>query len=263
MRRLALLLEYDGRLYAGSQWQLNGPSIQQEVEQAIEAMTGTWTRLSLAGRTDAGVHALGQVAAFDTASPYDAVAFVGGMNVRLPVSIAVQACAEVDGSFDPRRRAVARRYRYTIVNTNARAPLWDGRAWQVRRGLDEQLMQAAATALTGEHDFAAFAAPEAARMSTRREVRQVSIRRQGRTVTVEIEANAFLMHQVRRTVAALVEVGCGRRPLSEFTRGLAEARPGYFEQAAPPYGLCLLNVRYDPPIFGQEWNHEDLQHAPC
>jgi len=251
-RRLALLLEYDGSRYAGSQLQQNGPSIQGELERAVEAMTGNFARVAFAGRTDAGVHALGQVAAFDTVAPYSSEAFRGGLNVRLPEAIAVRAVAEVATGFDPRREALARRYQYRIVNSVTRSPLLRARAWQVRARLDDELVSAAAVLLLGEQDFAAFASREASQASTRREIRDVALRRRDRVVTLEIEANAFLMHQVRRTVAALVEVGLGKRRIADFERALREAKPGFFELTAPPHGLSLMRVRYEPAIFDQE-----------
>lgn len=251
-RRLALLLEYDGAHFAGSQLQQNGPSIQGELERAIETMTGAFSRAAFAGRTDAGVHALGQVAAFDTVAPYSSDAFRGGLNVRLPEPIAVRAVAEVAAGFDPRRAAVARRYQYRIINDATRSPLLRGHAWQIRAKLDDELVQAAAMLLLGEQDFAAFASREASRASTRREIRAVALRRRGRVLTLEIEANAFLMHQVRRTVAALVDVGTGKRGIADFKRALREATPGFFELTAPPQGLCLMQVRYEPAIFDQE-----------
>lgn len=251
-RRLALLLEYDGSHYAGSQYQINGPSIQAELERAIEKMTGAFARVSFAGRTDAGVHALGQVVAFDTAVAYSGKAIRDGLNARLPAEIAVRAVAEVTAGFDPRRAALARRYRYAIVNSPVHAPLLRSRSWRVKRRLDEDLMREAAALLLGEHDFAAFAPPEASRGCTRREVRAVSIRCCGRMLHFEIEANAFLMHQVRRTVAAIVEVGLGKLPLSEFASRLQAAHPGAFELAAPPEGLCLMGVKYASPLFAEQ-----------
>jgi tRNA pseudouridine38-40 synthase len=252
VRRLALLLEYDGSAYAGSQLQQNGPSIQGELERAITATTGAFTRVAFAGRTDAGVHASGQVAAFDTPAAYSLEAFRGGLNVRLPATIAVRAVAEVAAGFDPRRRAVARRYRYAIFNGATRSPLLRERAWHVRASLDERLMQQAAELLIGEKDFAAFASVEASRASTWREIRGVQLQRCGCLVSLEIEANAFLMHQVRRTVAALVEVGTRRRGVADFEHGLSQAQPGSFALSAPPQGLCLMHVRYEPAIFDEE-----------
>lgn len=252
MRRLALLLEYDGEGFAGSQLQRNGPTIQAELERAIEAMTGAFTRVAFAGRTDAGVHALRQVVAFDTRAPYATAAFVGGLNARLPLAIAVRAAREMEAGFDPRRQAVARRYRYTIVNAAVRAPLRRRDAWQVKGALDLQAMRVAARSLLGEHDFAAFAPPLPPGMRTRREVRAVRLRCGGRTLQLEIEATAFLMHQVRRTAAALVQVGSGHLTPAAFEQRLQQARPGAFAAMAPPQGLCLIDVIYAPPIFAEE-----------
>lgn len=248
-RRLALLVEYDGAFFAGSQLQTNGPSIQGELERAVETMTGSFARVAFAGRTDAGVHALGQVACFDTPAAYSCESFVGGLNVRLPNTIALRSARDVDPAFDPRRDAVGRLYRYSILRSAARSPLTRAHAWQVAASLDVQKMREAAGLLIGERDFAAFASIEASRAGTRRNLRSVEFRCSGRMVEIEFEANAFLMHQVRRTVAALVDVGSGRIPVREFERHLREAQPGSYERAAPPQGLCLLSVIYEPPLF--------------
>jgi tRNA pseudouridine38-40 synthase len=251
-RRIALLVEYDGGAYAGSQLQANGPSIQGELEQAIVGMTGAFARVAFAGRTDAGVHALGQVGCFDTEATYTCEAFTGGLNVRLPEAIAIRATREVEPGFDPRRRAMSRRYRYTIVLSATRAPLLKGWAWHVSPILDIDKMRRAGRMLVGEHDFAAFASPEASEKSTHRDVHAVCIRRNGRRCAIDVEANAFLMHQMRRTVAALVDVGSGRLPVEGFEEHLRLARPGSYERSAPPHGLCLTAVSYDPPLFEQE-----------
>jgi len=251
-QRFALLLEYDGKLFAGSQLQSNGPSIQAELERAIEQMTGCFSRVAFAGRTDAGVHALGQVVAFDTQAEYSCGEFVGGMNVRLPESVCVRAARVVEPGFDPRRRAVWRRYRYSIVNSATRSPLMHDRAWQVPARLDLDEMRQAAALLVGEHDFAAFASPDQARFGSRRQMQRICLRREGRAVQVDLTANAFLMHQVRRTVAALVDVGSGRISVTEFDRHLQEARPGSWERTAPARGLCLEAVGYTPPLFAPE-----------
>jgi tRNA pseudouridine38-40 synthase len=251
-RRIALLVEYDGTPYAGSQLQSNGPSVQAELERSIEEMTGAFARVAFAGRTDAGVHALGQVVAYDTETVYGCEEFIGGLNVRLPASIAIRAAREIDRLFDPRRRAIARWYRYSIVSSATRAPLERERAWQMSAQLDLSRMQQAASMLVGELDLAAFASPQASRGSTLREVYGVQVGRCDRHVTIDMKANAFLMHQVRRTAAALVDVGTGRLSLSDFAGHLQEARPGSFERTAPPQGLCLVSVRYDPSIFEEE-----------
>jgi tRNA pseudouridine38-40 synthase len=251
-RRLALLLEYDGAPFAGSQIQSNGPSIQAELERAIAAMTGSFARIAFAGRTDAGVHALGQVACFDTQASYPCEAFVGGLNARLPQTIAVRAAREVEERFDPRRQARSRRYRYHVLMRDVRSPLLAGRAWRVRAGLNLAQMQAAARYLLGEHDFAAFAAVEASQRSTQRQMLAINIWPCGEELFVEAEANAFLMHQMRRTVAALVDVGSGRLSPDAFLRHLERAQPGSYEHSAPACGLCLVSVRYDPPLFPSE-----------
>jgi tRNA pseudouridine38-40 synthase len=254
-RRVALLVEYDGALYRGSQLQANGPSIQGELERAIEQMTGEFARVAFAGRTDSGVHALGQVGCFNTSAGYSCEAFVGGLNVRLPDPIAIRQACDIDSEFDPRRCAISRRYRYSLVTSTTRSPLDRGRAWQVPGPLAVDRMQAAGQLLLGEQDFAAFASLEMRAVSTRRQIHRVCIRRLERGLAIEIEANAFLMHQVRRTVAALVDIGSGRITIETFARHLREARPGSYERAAPAYGLCLVSVRYEPPLFEQnlEW----------
>jgi tRNA pseudouridine38-40 synthase len=253
LRRFALLVEYDGTPFSGSQFQANGPSVQAELERTIEEMTGSFARVAFAGRTDAGVHALGQVACFDTPASYSCEQLVGGINVRLPKSVSVRAARQVDPLFDPRREAIARRYRYTIVRSTVRAPLEHKRAWQVATPLDLNFMRRAARLLVGEHDFAAFASIEAASQgSTQREVRSIDLRCSGRQLLLDVVANAFLMHQMRRTAAALVDVGSARMTIEDFERHLTQAQPGSYFRAAPAYGLCLLSVSYDPPLFPNE-----------
>src|SRR6266567_4050300 len=249
LRRLALLVEYDGTSYAGSQLQANGPSIQAELERAIMELTGAFARVAFAGRTDAGVHAAGQIACFDTHSVYSCEAFVGGINIRLPETIAVHAARDVDLDFDPRRRAISRCYRYSIVNCTTKTPLRRGSAWRVAAHLNVEEMRLAAGLLLGEQDFAAFAAAEASGSSTKRCIQRLCVRQSGAEVSVEITANAFLMHQVRRTVAALVDIGSGRLPIDEFERHLRDARPGSYGRSAPAHGLCLMSVIYATPLF--------------
>ncbi len=250
MRRIALLLEYDGAAYSGSQLQANASSIQGEVEAAIRRLTGEAVRLAVAGRTDAGVHAKGQVAAFTTSAQHDVGTFVRGLNALLPDDIAVRAAAEVDPGFDPRRDARGRVYRYTIWNAPERSPLLRQRAWHVRAPLDTAAMAVEAATLIGEHDFASFGGAVPPGGSTRRVVRRAEIVRRGPLVEFEIEANAFLPHQVRRTVGALVEAGLGRLPSGIFAEWLAAPRSGAAGPAAPPWGLCLVRVIYDESLIG-------------
>jgi tRNA pseudouridine38-40 synthase len=241
-RRLALVLEYNGSRYGGSQLQKRTPSIQGELETAIEKLTGERSRASFAGRTDAGVHALGQVAAFTTASSLATEVFVRGLNAWLPEDIAVRQAIEAPSGFDPRRHASGRTYRYTIYNAPVRSPLRRSHAWHVIDPLDITAMQRAAKALVGEHDFAAFSRREG--VTTVRCVRRCEATREGCLVTLEIEANAFLRQQVRRTVGALVQVGAGKLSGAAFRQLLRRAEPATAGPVAPARGLCLLRVDY-------------------
>lgn len=242
-RRIALVLEYDGSRYGGSQAQQNAPSIQGELERALAKLTREALRVALAGRTDAGVHAKGQVAAFSTASRLPIETFVRGLNAWLPPDIAVRRAVEAPARFDPRRHAFSRTYRYTVYNAPVRSPLWRSYAWHVAEPLALAPMQEAAASLLGQHDFAAFSRREAV-ASTVRSVRQAQVARRGPLVTVELEANAFLRQQVRRTVGVLVAVGAGRLSLAAFRALLRRAEPASAGPVAPAHGLCLLRVAY-------------------
>jgi tRNA pseudouridine38-40 synthase len=249
-RRIALLLEYDGTAYAGSQYQRNAPTIQAAVEAAIGRLTGERVRLALAGRTDAGVHAKGQVASFLTKSGHPPSAFLHGLNHYLPEDIAVVAAAEVPLGLDVRRHGRRRWYRYTICLRPGRPVLLRRYAWHLRGPLDVEAMARAAPLLEGEHDFAAFTQPAMAGRRTVRRVYRCQLWRKGQLLLLDMEANAFLPQQVRRTVGALVALGQGRLSLEGFRRLLAEAPPGAATWAAPPRGLCLMRVYYDNEIFG-------------
>jgi tRNA pseudouridine38-40 synthase len=242
-RRVALVLEYDGTGYHGSQYQENGPSIQGELESAVRQLTGVAVRALFAGRTDAGVHALGQVAAFDIESRLTPAELVNGINHFLPEDIAVREAREVDAGFDPRRYARSRTYRYRIDNRPVRSPLTRARMWHVPRPLDTAAMQRAAALLEGAHDFAAFAGPYDG--STRRTLGRCAVSRGCRGVAVEMEAEAFLPHQVRRTVGPLVEVGLGRMSEGDLAGLLIEAKPSSAGPAAPACGLYLVRIAYD------------------
>jgi tRNA pseudouridine38-40 synthase len=242
-QRLALVLEYDGSPpLAGSQRQKRTPSVQSALETALRKLTGERLRVAFAGRTDAGVHATGQVAAFTTASRLATEVFVRGLNAWLPEQIAVRRAVEVPEGFDPRRHASSRTYRYTIYNAPVRSPLWRAHAWHVAEPLETAAMQRAAAELVGEHDFAAFSRREG--VSTVRCLRRAEVKRRGPLVTVELEANAFLRQQVRRTVGALVQVGAGRLSPAAFRALLRRAEPASAGPVAPARGLCLLRVSY-------------------
>ncbi len=242
-RRIAVLMEYDGTAYRGSQYQENGPSIQAELEAAINNLTAETVRAAFAGRTDAGVHALGQVAAFDTQSTLSPREFLRGLNHFLPGDIAVRSVREAPGDFDARRQATGRLYRYRIDNRPTRPALARDRVWHVGKPLDAAAMRRAAARMCGKHDFAAFAGPFEG--TTVRTLRRCELLSEGREVAVEMEAQAFLPHQVRRTVGPLVEVGLGRMTEVELAALLEAARPSSAGPAAPACGLYLVEVRYE------------------
>jgi tRNA pseudouridine38-40 synthase len=259
VRRLALLLEYDGTAYGGSQYQKNAPTVQGTLERALSRLTSEPIRVALAGRTDAGVHARGQVASFLTSSRHSVATFVKGTNALLPADISVQLAAETPAGFNPRRDAVRRWYRYLLYLRTQRSALMRDRAWHVGQPLDLEAMSQAAQALIGRHNFAAFTPPsEAKRGSTERLVYRAEVTpKRGRVVYFDIEANAFLRQMVRRIVGTLVEVGLGKRSAGEFREFVERAEPGAATAKAPARGLSLMKVRYESGLFDVEAN-EDL-----
>jgi tRNA pseudouridine38-40 synthase len=250
-RRIAVLLEYDGTAYRGSQYQENGPSIQSELEAAINNLTAESVRVAFAGRTDAGVHALGQVAAFRTASALPEADFRSGLNHFLSEDIVVREAKVAAMTFDPRRDAVSRAYRYRIANRKPRPVLERKRCWHVPRPLNIAAIQSVAASLVGEHNFAAFASPyDGLTVRTLRRC-EVNCGEDGE-IAIEVEAKAFLPHQVRRMVGAMVEVSLGRMKQEELVALLEAARPSSAGPAAPAHGLFLVAVRYEGFAFGHE-----------
>lgn len=241
-RRLALALEYDGSRFAGSQLQKRSPTIQSTLETALRKLTGERLRVAFAGRTDAGVHAKGQVASFTTASRLKTEVFVRGLNAWLPEEVAICRALEVPESFDPRRHASSRTYRYLIYNAPTRSPLWRDHAWHVPKLLDVAPMAKAARELVGEHDFAAFSRREG--VTTVRSMQRAEVSQGEAVVAIELEANAFLRQQMRRTAGALVEVGRGRLSAAGFRKLLRQAEPASAGPVAPAHGLYLVRVCY-------------------
>lgn len=243
-RRIALVVEYEGTGYAGFQRQPRLPSIQEELENAIESLTGARSLVRGAGRTDAGVHAAGQVAAFDaqTALPPERVAAV--LNRSLPEQVAVRAAYDVEPWFDPRRDAEARVYRYRLLDGAPRSPLRRKVTRRVPRRLDESAMRAAAECLPGERDFRAFSGRLPEGKTFVRRMARADVLRIGDELVVELEANAFLPQQVRRTVGALVDVGLGKASASDFERLASSGAQGAASNVLPACGLTLQEVRY-------------------
>jgi tRNA pseudouridine38-40 synthase len=244
-RNLRLTIEYDGTAYSGWQVQDNAPSIQGTLEEAIRRMANDPTaRLRAAGRTDAGVHARGQVANFYTEANIPAVGWRKGLNSLLPPDIAVRDAVEVGPEFDARRHARGKLYRYTIYNHETRSPLCARQAWHVRTRLDEAAMSLAAEPLVGQHDFRAFRAADCERLSTVRDLSRLSVQRDGDFVTIEVVATAFLKNMVRIIAGTLVAAGhhtLGPSDVAAIRDGGDRTRAGV---TAPPHGLSLVEVYY-------------------
>ena len=245
--RYRATLAYDGTAYNGFQRQAGEtPTIQAAVEAAIAAVTGQTVTVIGAGRTDTGVHATGQVIAFDVAWKHDDEDLLRALNATLPDDIALQDIGRQAG-FHPRFDAVSRVYKYSVVQAARRQPLLRQRAWHLREPLDEEPMAWAAMLLLGEHDFATFGSPPRGESTVRLVMESAWTRRKrlyGWEWTYTIEANAFLQHMVRRVVGTLVDVGRGARTLSEFEAGFRSADPAQAGTLAPPHGLVLETVKY-------------------
>lgn len=248
---IALILEYDGTRYHGSQWQPHAPTIQGEIEKALQKLTGEKIRVKAASRTDAGVHARGQVVSFRTGAALPLKAFVQGLNYHLPRDIAVKEAFKVGDDFDVRRNAISREYQYHILNSPTRSPLRQSFSCRVTGNLDVRAMQRACQALVGRHDFASFTtAPRPARKSTTREVYHAAIELNEDMVVLDMVASSFLPHQVRNTAGSLIKVGQGKMTVDEFCAMVEAGRPGLARPTAPAGGLCLMKVNYPTSLTG-------------
>lgn len=243
--RIALGIEYDGGAFCGWQTQPSACGVQDHLEAALGHIAGERVQTVCAGRTDAGVHALEQVAHFDAAARRPASAWVRGVNASLPVGLAVIWAQEVDGEFHARYSALERCYRYVLLNRAVRPAAGHGRVGWFHLPLDVARMREAAAALLGEHDFSAFRSSECQARSPVRNLRRIAIERCGEHVVFEFRANAFLHHMVRNLMGTLVYVGKGKHE-PEWAAGVLASRDR--AQAAPtfdPAGLYLARVEYD------------------
>jgi tRNA pseudouridine38-40 synthase len=241
--RVKAVIEYDGTDYAGFQWQPGRSTIQGEIETVVLRLTGEKGRILGAGRTDAGVHAAGQVVAFDTAWRHSLSDLHRGLNALLSRSIAVQSVEFAEESFHPRFDAISRSYRYSVLNRSLRSPLQERYAWRVARPVDFEAMSRISQLLVGSHDFAAFGQPTQGD-STIRQVARLDWQVCGEQINMDIAANAFLRTMVRSIVGAIVRVGLGEMSPGEFEdcfRGRDRSLAG---PPAPPHGLCLMAVHY-------------------
>jgi len=243
--RWRLTLEYDGGPFVGWQRQANGPSVQEALETAIFRFCGEEVRTQAAGRTDAGVHALGQVAHADIARPSDADTVRDALNHHLkPDPVAVLAVEAVDERFEARFSATGRAYLYRVLDRRAPPALDAGRVWHVPKGLDDRAMAEAAPALVGRHDFTSFRAAECQAASPVKTLDRLTVTRQGDEIRIEAAARSFLHHQVRNIVGTLKLVGDGKWTRDDVAAALAARDRAAAGPTAPAQGLYLAAVRY-------------------
>lgn len=249
MRTIKLTLAYDGAAYAGWQVQSGKNSIQQVVETAIAKITGEPIRVTASGRTDAGVHALGQVVAFRTESRLAPAVLLRALNAELPRDIAVLDASEAPNGFHATLSAKRKRYRYVLHDAPVRDVFRRGTAWHCPRGLDAEAMHRAAQSLLGTHDFSSFQTQGSPRKTPVRTIYDISVRRgfagDPHLVAVEIEADGFLYNMVRAIVGSLVRVGLHARSESWIAEVLAARDRRAAGPTAPPHGLFLVEVKYE------------------
>jgi tRNA pseudouridine38-40 synthase len=245
MPRYKLTIEYDGTPFVGWQAQDNGPSVQALLTDAIAAFAGERAAIQGAGRTDAGVHALGQVAHVDLGKEWDDDTVRDASNFHLrPHPVAVLAAQRVEADFDARFSATRRHYLYRIVNRRADLALEQNRAWRIGRPLDAAAMHAAAQMLIGRHDFTTFRAAECQAKSPVKTLDRLDVARDGEELRITAAARSFLQHQVRSMVGSLVHVGEGKWRADDLAAALAARDRTACGQVAPPQGLYLVRVDY-------------------
>lgn len=255
MRTVKLTIAYDGTRYVGWQRQARGTSLQQLIEAALEAIEGRPVRVTGSGRTDAGVHALGQVASAELRHPLAAPDLLRAINARLPDDVRVLDVAEAPPGFNARFAARSKTYRYRILNSAVGDPFERRLAWRVPHDLDVGAMRTALGLLVGTHDFAAFRAVDSRPRSTERTILAASLWRglehpaaqRPDVLVVEITGTGFLRHMVRTIVGTLVEVGQGRRPAASVNEALAARDRRLAGPTAPAHGLFLVRVGYEEP----------------
>ncbi|AWK86482.1 tRNA pseudouridine(38-40) synthase TruA [Azospirillum thermophilum] len=245
MQRWKLTVEYDGRPFVGWQRQDNGPSVQQSLEEALQRLSGETVRVHASGRTDAGVHALGQVVHFDLEKPFAGLKLRDALNHHLkPAPVAVLLAEEVPDDFHARLSCLGRSYVFRIVNRRAPLALDAGRAWHVQRPLDAEAMNLAARHLIGQHDFTSFRAALCQAKSPVKTLDRLEVERQGDELRIHAAARSFLHHQVRNMVGTLELVGAGKWQPDDVRRALEARDRAKAGPTAPPDGLYFVSARY-------------------
>lgn len=250
MRHIRLLVEYDGTALCGWQRQANGPTVQGHLEEALAKLLSHEVAVAGASRTDAGVHASGQVASFRTDRPIPLHGIRRGLNSMLPREIAIAEAVEIEPGVDfhPRFSATGKHYRYLVWTRAERSPRWRDRAWHHSAPLDLAAMRHGAEPLIGEHDFAAFRSAGCTAPRTIRRIERIEIAELSDTpalVAIDVRGNAFLRNMVRILVGTLIEVGTGRRTPAQVAEILASKDRTRAGMTAPAHGLELVSVRYD------------------
>ena len=241
--RVKAKVAYDGTDYRGFQRQATGPTVQEALETALETVTGMRAKVLAAGRTDAGVHAEGQVIAFDTEWPHSLSDLERAMNGVLPHDSAVRDVVQARPDFHPRYDARSRRYRYTVYNAPVRSPLARRTSLHLRGTLDLRAIEKATALIIGEYDFAAFGRPTQGAVTVRRVI-EAGWLADPPWLFFDIEANAFLFRMVRSIVGTLLQIGQGRLSPDEFGAILASRDRSRAGQTAKAHGLCLIRVKY-------------------
>lgn len=249
MTRWALGVEYDGTHFCGWQHQTGLRSVERAVVEALSQVADHSIAVTCGGRTDAGVHAFGQVVHFESEAARSERAWVLGANAYLERFISVAWVQQVPEQFHARYSALRRHYRYQIFNRPVRCALEAGRSTWVREPLEAPLMHEAAQALLGEHDFSAFRAAECQSRSPMRRLERISVRRESEHVIIDVCANAFLHHMVRNITGLLISIGRGERPAGDVARILETRDRRQSAPTAPPDGLYLRAIEY-PEAFG-------------
>jgi tRNA pseudouridine38-40 synthase len=245
MPRYKLTIEYDGSPFLGWQVQDGGLTVAGVLEDAVEKLSGVRTKVSGAGRTDAGVHALGQVAHVDFSKDWETDTIRDGLNAHLrPHPVAILSAEKVDEDFDARFSATKRHYLYRILNRRADLALERNRVWRIARPLDEKKMQEAAQHLLGHHDFTTFRSTECQAKSPVKTLDVLNISRHGEEVRIEVSARSFLHNQVRSVAGSLAQVGEGRWTPADMKRALEARDRSACGPVAPPDGLYLVRVDY-------------------